>query len=77
MTFKRIHLELTNQCNFCCEFCPDRLITRPRGNMDRQMMRRVLREIAGEKLTRVVCFHLMGEPLLHPNLLEAVKLAGL
>jgi MoaA/NifB/PqqE/SkfB family radical SAM enzyme len=76
MNFKRIHLELTNHCNFCCEFCPDRLITRPRGNMDRAMMRRVLEEIAAEELSPVVCFHLMGEPLLHPHLLEGVQLAG-
>jgi len=76
MTFKRIHLELTNQCNFSCDFCPDRLITRPRGQMDRQTIRRVLEEIAAEQLAPVICFHLMGEPLLHPNLLEAVQLAG-
>jgi len=76
MRFDRIHLELTNHCNFCCEFCPDRLITRPRGNMDRAMIRRALQEIAAEQLTRVVCFHLMGEPLMHPHLLEAVQLAG-
>lgn len=76
MTFKRIHVELTNQCNFCCEFCPDRLITRPRGCMERGLLQRALEEIAAEKLTRVVSFHLMGEPLLHPQLLEAVQLAG-
>jgi len=76
MHFERIHLELTNQCNFGCEFCPDRLITRPRGNMDPKLMRRVLHQIADDGLTRVVCLHLMGEPLLHPNLLEAVQLAG-
>lgn len=74
--FKRIHLELTNQCNFCCEFCPDRLITRPRGNMDLALVRQALEEIATEKLTRVVCFHLMGEPLLHPQLVEAAQLAA-
>ncbi len=74
--FKRIHLELTNQCNFSCEFCPDRLITRPRGCMDRDMIRRALEEIAGEQLAPVVCLHLMGEPLLHPHLLETVQLAG-
>lgn len=75
MKFKRIHLELTNQCNFSCEFCPDRLITRPRGNMDVRMIHRVLEEIAAENLTRVVCFHVMGEPTLHPHLLEAVQKA--
>lgn len=76
MRFQRIHLELTNHCNFCCEFCPDRLITRPRGHMDPSLIRRVLGEIAAEKMTPVVCFHLMGEPLMHPGVVDAVRLAS-
>jgi hypothetical protein len=75
MKFKRIHIELTNQCNFSCEFCPDHLITRPRGTMDLGTIRRLLKEIDAENLTRTVCFHLMGEPTLHPHLLEAVQQA--
>ena len=52
MKFKRIHIELTNQCNFSCEFCPDHLITRPRGTMDLGTIRRLLKEIDAENLKR-------------------------
>jgi hypothetical protein len=39
------------------------------------MVARILAEAGGEGLARQVHFHVMGEPLLHPDLLEAVRLA--
>ena len=38
----RLHVELTNQCNFSCEFCPDRSMRRPRGSMPLSMVERLL-----------------------------------
>ncbi|MFH0821312.1 MAG: radical SAM protein, partial [Pseudomonadota bacterium] len=65
--FQRIHLELTNSCNFSCLFCPDRIMTRPRGFIKEDLARSALRQIAELDLCDKVTFHVMGEPLLHPG----------
>lgn len=67
---------MTNRCNFACEFCPDSIMSRKRGNMKFQILARALDEISEEKLTETVLFHLMGEPLLYPDLDKAVRYAG-
>jgi hypothetical protein len=72
---RRLHLELTNRCNFACEFCPDARMQRGRGDMPLAQAERVLAEAGREGLAREAHFHLMGEPLLHPGLVQAVALA--
>lgn len=71
----RLHIELTNHCNFSCEFCPDSRMARKRGFMEFETLKRVLDEVAGRGLARTVFFHVMGEPLLYPRLAEAVGYA--
>ncbi len=78
MTFRRerfecIFLELTNRCNFSCLFCPDALMGRARGQMEPGVAKRLLDEIAEKNLARWVNLSLMGEPLLHPQLLEIAE----
>ena len=72
---RRLHVELTSHCNFACEFCPDGKMRRPRGTMPLPMVERILCEAGGEGVARQVHFHIMGEPLLHPDLPEAVRIA--
>ena len=72
---RRLHVELTSHCNFACEFCPDGTMRRPRGTMPLPMVERILSEAGGEGMARQVHFHIMGEPLLHPDLPEAVRIA--
>ena len=67
---KRIHLELTNVCNFNCVFCPKSVMTRPYGYMDRDLAKRAISEIAAHRLAEKITFHLMGEPTLHPDFFE-------
>lgn len=71
----RIHIEVTNVCNFKCEFCPDAIMERPRGHMDLDLLARILDEIAQKQLARIVAFHLMGEPLLYPPIFEAIQMS--
>lgn len=68
--FQRIHVELTNKCNFSCVFCPDSKMTRKRGFMAEDLARGVLDEISELDLAEKVTFHVMGEPLLHPHFFE-------
>lgn len=67
----RCYLEITNICNLDCLFCP---------KTDRAKRKLSLEEF--EHLTdkmrdkiRFLYFHLMGEPLLHPNLPQFITIA--
>lgn len=73
--FKRIHLELTNRCNFSCVFCPDGIMTRKRGAMEEDLARSALDQIAQLDLAEKVTFHVMGEPLLHPRFFRILDYA--
>jgi len=69
---ERIHIEVTSRCNFSCEFCPDSKMERKRGEMDFSLFKKVVDEIAQERLTKKVFFHVMGEPLLYSRIIEAI-----
>jgi MoaA/NifB/PqqE/SkfB family radical SAM enzyme len=78
--FKRIHIELTNRCNFSCVFCPDGIMTRERGFMDEALACSAVDQIAELHLAEKITFHVMGEPLLHPrffSILDHARQAGL
>ena len=75
LPIRRLHVELTNRCNFSCEFCPDGRMRRPRGTMPLEMVQRLLAQAGQEGLARQAHFHVMGEPLLYPGLTEAVAIA--
>jgi hypothetical protein len=72
---RRLHVELTNRCNFACEFCPDADMRRPRGTMAPSLVERILGEAGGDALAREAHFHVMGDPLLYPDLSDAVGAA--
>ena len=69
---KKVYLEITNVCNLNCSFCPG--TKRPAGFLSVEEFRRF-----GAKLrphTEYLYLHLMGEPLLHPQLGELLDIAG-
>ena len=68
-------LELTNKCNFHCEFCPSDSQTRLHGYMDLSLAKKIFDEISDKKLVSQVHLHLMGEPTLHPQLNEILHYA--
>ncbi len=68
--FKIIYLELTNACNFTCDYCPIDQQSRKKVMMPADFARRIIDEIAGNNLTEFLTFHLMGEPYLHKDLSE-------
>jgi len=61
-------LELTNKCNFHCEFCPSDSQTRLHGYMELSLVKKIFDEISQKKIVKQVDLHLMGEPTLHPKL---------
>lgn len=74
--FKRIHIELTNICDFNCLFCPKPFMTRPLGYMDTGLARRAISEIGEYGLAEKVTFHVMGEPTLHPDFFDILDHAA-
>ena len=68
-----LFFELTNKCNFHCTFCPSDSQTRDIGSMDFELIKRLYEEAADKKIGSVVNLHLMGEPTLHPKLIEILK----
>ena len=69
---KKAYLELTNVCNLDCVFCPG--TRRAKGFLSPEDFQRY-----GEKLrphTKYLYLHLMGEPLLHPQLEDILKRAA-
>ena len=70
--YSRVYVEITNLCNRNCTFCPGTL------REPRMMTADEFRTIA-EKLTGVtgyLYYHLMGEPLTHPQLPEMIAIAS-
>ncbi len=62
--FRKAYLEITNVCNLKCAFCPG-------TRREKKFMSRAEFELLAAKLrpyTDYLYFHLMGEPLLHPEL---------
>ncbi len=70
MKFNKVNIEISNICNLQCSFCPE--VVRSKKIMDLALFRRIIEQVA--PITEQVCFHLMGDPLVHPNLEELVKI---
>ncbi len=68
-------LELTNKCNFHCEFCPSDSQTRHHGYMELSLVKKIFDEISEKNLVSKVNLHLMGEPTLHPKLKDILDYA--
>ncbi len=71
MRYGRVYVEITNQCNRNCSFCPGTV--RPARQMTPAEFRRIAQQLQG--LTQYLYYHLMGEPLTHPALGEMIGIA--
>ncbi len=66
--FKKIYLEITNNCNLNCSFCIGN--NRDKKFLSLEQFKLLLDKIEG--YTKYLYFHVMGEPLLHPNINELI-----
>ena len=69
--FKRMYIEITNICNLSCSFCPK--TKRKMEFLSVDNFKIILEKI--KPYTEYIYFHLMGEPLLNPNLEEFLEIA--
>ena len=70
--YSRVYVEITNICNMRCSFCHGH--SRQPRTMTRQEFAHILEQLQGK--TQYVYYHLMGEPLLHPQLPEFLDMAA-
>lgn len=67
--FKKIYIEITNVCNLKCKFCPE--TTRQKKFMSVEEFEKIISRIY--TYTNLVCLHIKGEPLLHNELENILK----
>lgn len=67
--FRQIYIEITNVCNLSCGFCPG--TARAARFMDFELFTRCAEEAA--PLADQVYLHVMGEPLLHPDIIRCIS----
>lgn len=70
--YNKVYIEVTNICNMDCSFCHGH--KRPPRRMNTEEFTLILDKLADQ--TGYLYYHLMGEPLTHPQLPEFIKLAG-
>ena len=69
--YARVYVEITNICNRSCSFCPG--TKRPLRRMTLKEFDTVTDRLSG--VTEYLYYHVMGEPLTHPELPAFIRLA--
>ena len=72
MRFRKVYVEISNLCNLSCAFCPG-------TDREKRRMTPAEFETLAPKLrpyTDYLYFHLMGEPLCHPQLGDFLEIAN-
>lgn len=72
MKFKKIYIEITNACNLSCPFCIKN--TRKVNYMTLDNYKYIINKI--KNYTQEIYLHILGEPLLHPNILDFIEYAA-
>lgn len=68
-----VDVELTNHCNFSCAFCGQQGMTRKRGFLSEELFRKLVNEC--KEKNAAMRFIRWGEPFLHPQIFDFIKLA--
>ncbi|MBQ1967408.1 MAG: radical SAM protein [Clostridia bacterium] len=70
--YSKVYVEITNICNMSCSFCHGH--KRESRRMSKDEFSFILSALKDK--TKYIYYHLMGEPLTHPQLHEFIKMAG-
>ena len=71
--FKRVYVEITNNCNLNCDFCPSSKLKRNGKMMTEEAFQEIINQL--KPYTNYLYFHLLGEPLLNPRLEKFFKIS--
>ena len=72
MKFEKIYIELSDICALQCDFCPSKKGVR--GVMSVRDFAKIAAKLAHK--ARIYAFHLLGDPLILPNLSEYIAIAN-
>jgi len=72
---RKIYVEPTTDCNLCCRTCMRNSWNEPVGSMEMETYRRLLDGVRDVPSLQTIAFWGIGEPLLHPHIMEMVALA--
>jgi sulfatase maturation enzyme AslB (radical SAM superfamily) len=72
---QKVYFEVTNHCNFRCDFCPMAESKRKRQHMDYALFTKGIHDVVTGNIADTVGFHILGEPLLYSRIFEAVSYA--
>jgi radical SAM protein with 4Fe4S-binding SPASM domain len=67
-------IEPTNNCNFHCIMCPRPNMTRPVGNMNFDLFKKIIDEVQGK--VEFIWLHFFGEPLMNKKITDFIEYAG-
>jgi radical SAM protein with 4Fe4S-binding SPASM domain len=70
--FRKVYCEISNSCNLKCDFCPQSSLKRPTQFMKEALFESIVKQV--QPLTRLLCLHVMGEPMYHPDLEKFLKI---
>ena len=73
MKFKKIYIEITNACNLNCPFCIKN--KRKINYMTLNNYKKIINKIKNH--TKEIYMHILGEPLLHPEIINFIEYANL
>ncbi len=71
----KVYFEVSNICNFKCDFCPINQSERKKMQMDFSLYKKGINDIIKDHITDTVCFHILGEPMLYPSIFDALHYA--
>jgi MoaA/NifB/PqqE/SkfB family radical SAM enzyme len=74
--YKEAYLEVTTYFNFQCYFCPIGKITRTKQHFAKEKAFMIIQEIVDKNIAPQIACHLMGEPLLDPDLEHILNYAA-
>lgn len=69
---KKIHIELTNRCNLHCIMCYRNSMKSPIGDMDFELLKKIVNQIRLIQSVEEVFIHWRGEPLCYNNFVSAI-----
>lgn len=70
--FKKIYVEITSSCNLNCSFCQNN--KRKKEEITLENFNHIIKEI--KPYTDYIYLHVKGEPLLHSQLIDIIKIAN-
>ena len=70
--YRKIYIEITNNCNLNCSFCSK--VLKSKKSMTKEEFEIVLKKI--KDYTDYIYLHVKGEPLLHQDVIEFINTAG-